>query len=143
MTLKNKDTAGLDRRSFMKNAGLAALAGGAVAAAPNSGRAQESSISIPRLAGGKYDFDTPYNRVGSDCARWDSPALRYPDGTFKFGMGVASMDFECAPCITEALQDRVKHHSWGYLSTTEGLRNGILRWNGCLLYTSPSPRDRG
>ena len=31
---------------------------------------------------------------------------------------------------TEALQERVKHHSWGYLSTTEGLRNGILRWNG-------------
>ena len=130
MALKDKNMTGLNRRSFMKSAGLAALAGGAVASAPNSGVAQESSINIPRLAGGKYDFDTPYNRVGSDCSRWDSPALRYPDGTFKFGMGVASMDFECAPCITEALQERVKHHSWGYLSTTEGLRNGILRWNG-------------
>ena len=104
MALKDKNTTGLNRRSFMKGAGLAALAGGAVASAPSSSLAQESSINIPKLAGGKYDFDTPYNRVGSDCARWDSPALRYPNGTFKFGMGVASMDFECAPCITEALR---------------------------------------
>ena len=58
MTVKDKFTAGLDRRSFIKNAGIAALAGGAVATAPNTGLAQESSISIPKLAGGKYDFDT-------------------------------------------------------------------------------------
>jgi cystathionine beta-lyase len=45
-------------------------------------------------------------------------------------MGVASMDFECAPCITEALAERVKHHNWGYLSTTEPLRDGIVKWNG-------------
>ncbi|MDG2422065.1 MAG: aminotransferase class I/II-fold pyridoxal phosphate-dependent enzyme [Gammaproteobacteria bacterium] len=131
MSIGNKSLTGFDRRTFMKNAGVAALAGaGGVATISQSASAQESSISIPRLAGGKYDFDTPYNRVGSDCARWDSPPLRYPEGTFKYGMGVASMDFECAPCITEALQDRVKHHNWGYLSSTEGLRNGILRWNG-------------
>ena len=47
MTLKNKDTAGLDRRSFMKNAGLAALAGGAVAAAPNPGRARSRLSAYP------------------------------------------------------------------------------------------------
>ena len=130
MSIGKKSSTGLDRRTFMKNAGVAALAGaGGVAAVSQSASAQESSISIPRLSGGKYDFDTPYNRVGSDCARWDSPPLRYPEGTFKYGMGVASMDFECAPCITEALQERVKHHNWGYLSSTEGLRNGILRWN--------------
>ncbi len=28
------------------------------------------------------------------------------------------MDFECAPCITEALHERIQHHNWGYLSTT-------------------------
>ena len=45
-------------------------------------------------------------------------------------MGVASMDFECAPCITEALEERCQHHNWGYLSTTEPLRDGIVKWNG-------------
>ena len=124
----------LDRRSFMKGAGMTALAGatGSVATiASTSASAQESSsLDIPKLANGKYDFETIYNRVGSDCARWDSPARQYPGGEFKFGMGVASMDFECAPCITEALQERINHHSWGYLSSTEGLRDGILRWNG-------------
>ena len=58
MALKDKNTTGLNRRSFMKGAGLAALAGGAVASAPSSSLAQESSINIPKLAGGKYDFDT-------------------------------------------------------------------------------------
>lgn len=129
MSIVKKSSTGLDRRSFIKSASLAALAGaGSAVSGPVS--AQESSVSIPRLASGNYDFDTPYNRVGTDCARWDSPPIRYPEGTFKYGMGVASMDFECAPCITEALQERVKHHNWGYLSSTEGLRNGILRWNG-------------
>ncbi|MCY4571300.1 MAG: hypothetical protein OXF01_00755, partial [Gemmatimonadetes bacterium] len=121
----------LNRRAFMRNAGATAIAGaagGLVGGA--SPAAAQSSTSIPRLANGKYDFDTPYNRVGTDCSRWDSPALRYPEGVFKYGMGVASMDFECAPCITEALQERIQHHNWGYLSTTQPLRDGILKWNG-------------
>ncbi|MDA1369377.1 MAG: aminotransferase class I/II-fold pyridoxal phosphate-dependent enzyme [Proteobacteria bacterium] len=122
---------GLNRRAFIKSAGMTALAGaaGVVATGANSAAAQTSS-SNSRMAGGKYDFDTPYNRVGTDCSRWDGPALRYPAGAFKYGMGVASMDFECAPCITEALTERVQHHNWGYLSTTEPLRDGIVKWNG-------------
>ena len=122
---------GMNRRTFMRNAGMTALAGaaGTVATVTHTASAQ-SSTSIPKLAGGRYDFDTPYNRVGSNCSRWDSPALKYPGGEFKYGMGVASMDFECAPCITEALAERVAHHNWGYMSTTEPLREGILKWNG-------------
>ena len=121
----------LDRRAFMRNAGATAIAGaaGGLVGGASSAAAQSSS-SIPRLPNGKYDFDTPYNRVGTDCSRWDSPAVRYPEGVFKYGMGVASMDFECAPCITEALQERIQHHNWGYLSTTQPLRDGILKWNG-------------
>lgn len=122
---------GLNRRTFMKNAGMTALVGATAGVATISSTASaQSSTSIPKLRGGKYDFDTPYNRVDSDCARWDSPARQYPSGDFKYGMGVASMDFECAPCITEALEDRIKHHNWGYISTTEPLRDAIVNWNG-------------
>ncbi|MDD9889558.1 MAG: aminotransferase class I/II-fold pyridoxal phosphate-dependent enzyme [Gammaproteobacteria bacterium] len=134
MSNNQQSSKGLDRRSFMKGAGMTAIAGAAGTVASVAGTtasAQESSsLDIPKLANGKYDFETIYNRVGSNCARWDSPPRNYPGGEFKFGMGVASMDFECAPCITEALQERINHHSWGYLSSTEGLRDGILRWNG-------------
>ena len=126
--------AGLNRRTFMKNASFTALAGaaGTLAAAPQAS-AQEgrsASDSYPKLSNGKYDFDTVYNRAGHNCARWDSPPRQYPNGEFKYGMGVASMDFECAPCITEALMDRVKHHSWGYMSSTNELREEIVKWNG-------------
>lgn len=126
--------AGLNRRTFMKNAGFTALAGaaGTLAAAPQAS-AQEgrsASDSYPRLSNGKYDFDKVYSRVNTNCSRWDSPPRNYPNGEFKYGMGVASMDFECAPCITEALEDRIKHHNWGYLSSTEGVRESIVRWTG-------------
>ena len=121
---------GLNRRTFIKSAGVTALAGAAGTVATVNTASAQSSTSIPRLSDGSYDFDTPYNRVGTNCSRWDSPARRYPEGVFKYGMGVASMDFECAPCITEALEERVKHHNWGYISTTEPLREGIVNWNG-------------
>jgi cystathionine beta-lyase len=130
MSKSQKLANGLNRRSFMKGAGMTALAGAAGTVATVASAQESASSAIPRLSNGKYDFDTPYNRVGFNCARWDSPPKRYPEGTFKYGMGVASMDFECAPCITEALHERVSHHSWGYMSSTDGLRDGILRWNG-------------
>ena len=126
--------AGLNRRSFMKNAGFTALAGAtgslAVGASQANAQSDSPSHSYPRHANGNYDFGTVYNRAGHNCARWDSPPRNYPGGEFKFGMGVASMDFECAPCITEALMERVQHHSWGYLASTAELTSEIVKWNG-------------
>ena len=57
---------GLNRRAFMKSAGMTALVGaaGTIATGASTASAQ-SSTEIPKLAGGKYDFDTPYNRVGT------------------------------------------------------------------------------
>ena len=84
----------------------------------------------PLFRGGNHDFDTVYNRAGTNCARWDSPAKQYPGGQFKYGMGVATMDFEAAPCITDALAERCKHRTWGYMSGTESLQEAIAGWNG-------------
>ena len=122
----------LDRRSFIKKAGFSALAGAAGAAGTlaTTSTASAQSSSQSRMANGRYDFDTVYNRVGSNCSRWDGPATRYPEGEFKFGMGVASMDYECAPCITEALEKRIQHHSWGYMASRDDLYEGIVNWNG-------------
>ncbi|MGI9252058.1 MAG: MalY/PatB family protein [Pseudohongiellaceae bacterium] len=119
---------GVDRRTFIKGAGAAALAGAAAIGSGSADAAEPASHTTP--PGGKYDFDTPYNRMGSNCARWCTPASRYPGGEFRYGLGVATMDFECAPCITEALSERVGHHSWGYMSTTDSLRDSIVQWVG-------------
>ncbi len=121
-------SAGINRRTFMRNASLTAFAGatGGLATAAR----QAIAASSPKMANGKYDFDTVYNRADHNTARWDSPPRRYPDGTFKYGMGVATMDFECAPCITDAIAERNEHHSWGYMSSTESLRDEIIKWNG-------------
>ncbi|MEQ8955383.1 MAG: aminotransferase class I/II-fold pyridoxal phosphate-dependent enzyme, partial [Gammaproteobacteria bacterium] len=118
----------LTRRSFIKNVGVTALAGAAGTGAATAANAQSSSRKLSNS--GPFDFDTVYDRVGSNCSRWDGPPRNYPDGVFKYGMGVASMDFECAPCITEALHERVNHHSWGYLATTDPLRDEIVKWAG-------------
>jgi len=118
---------GLNRRAFLRNAGMTALAAGAVGTGSAAAVAAESSGGP---VGGKFDFDTPYNRVGTNCARWDTPPTNFPDGKFKYGMGVATMDFEAAPCISEALVERCKHHNWGYMSNVDSLRAAIVNWNG-------------
>lgn len=121
---------GLNRRTFLRGAGLTALAGasGGVALG-GSAAAHAAGTHIP-MKGNRYDFDTVYDRRNTNTSRWDGPSRNYPDGVFKYGMGVATMDFECAPCITNALSERIAHHTWGYLASTDGLRDGILRWNG-------------
>lgn len=118
---------GLNRRNFLKSAGMTALAG---AAAGASGPAIADDDDGGKLfRGGPYDFDAVYHRDGTNCSRWDTPARKYPNGEFKYGMGVATTDFEVAPCITEALAERCRHHTWGYMSSTDSLKEAIADWN--------------
>ena len=118
---------GLDRRSFLKGAGMTALAG---AAGASNAVIADDDDGQGLFRNGNYDFETVYERGGFNCARWDSPAKRYPGGEFKYGMGVATMDFECAPCITEALAERCKHRTWGYMSSKESLQEAIANGEG-------------
>ena len=57
--------------------------------------------------GGKYDFDTPYNRLGFDDVKWDGAVRTEHMSNIVAGMGIADMDFRCAPVITEALRKRI------------------------------------
>lgn len=85
---------------------------------------------MPYLVNGKYDFDTVYNRVGSDCVKWDSQISAFGDNV-KVGMGIADTDFRAAPCIGEAMAERLKHENWGYLSSEAlaSFRETIAEWN--------------
>ena len=109
---------GLNRRSFLKNAGLTALVG---AVAPGSSLvAAAGAALVPAADNTKFDFDTPYSRIGTDSTKWDGPintGLTDKDHIVA-GMGIADMDFRAAPAIAQALQERMKHEVLSALSIT-------------------------
>lgn len=122
---------GLNRRLFLRNAGLTALAAGAAgtgvplaAAAPES----ESQAFAPG-PNGKFDFDTPYSRFGTNSIKYDQPNRVYGAGSVEVGMGIADMDFRAAPSITKALQERMQHENWGYLDLPASFAEGVIAWN--------------
>ena len=87
--------------------------------------------SPPYLINGRYDFDTPYRRIGTNCTKWDKQIDRFGEGV-QVGMGIADLDFRAAPCIAEAMQERMQHENWGYLNHDLGfasLKEAICEWN--------------
>jgi len=121
----------LNRRSFLKSASMTALAGAVGVGAAGAASAATTAGDVPAyMKNGKYDFDTVYSRVGSGSVKWDSQIAQYGDKV-KFGMGIADMDFRAAPCIGEAMTERLKHENWGYLGAEEYVkfRETIAEWN--------------
>ena len=103
--------------------------GAASAGARRGGRSQPPSFEA---AGGRYDFDTVYNRFGTDCVKFDQQIRLFGKDSVQIGMGVADMDFKAAPCITKALKDRLEHENWGYLDevkTKADMAEAIVAWN--------------
>lgn len=117
---------GLNRRAFLRNAGMTALAG-AVGTGTSLGTAAASAALAPPDA--RYDFDTPYNRVGTDSVKWDRQIRIFGKDNIAVGMGIADMDFKTAPCITRALTERIQHENWGYLDMPRAFADGIINWN--------------
>jgi cystathionine beta-lyase len=120
--------AGFNRRSFLRNAGMTALVGAVgPSAATLTGAAGVSGVfDTPN---GKYDFDTPYNRIGTDSVKWDQQIRTFGLDHLVAGMGIADMDFRCAPAITKALTERIQHENWGYLDQPKSFVDGIVAWN--------------
>src|SRR5262249_20274709 len=113
----------LNRRTFLRNAGMTALVG-AVGA-----KGSIEAGTSPEAAPGKYDFDTPYSRIGTDSTKWDQQIRTYGKDSIDVGMGIADMDFRAAPAITQALVERLKHENWGYLDMPKSFGEGIVNWN--------------
>jgi cysteine-S-conjugate beta-lyase len=118
--------AGLNRRAFLKNAGMTALVG----AAGTSAETVIAAASAPYgPLDGTFDFDTVPNRVGTDCVKWDKQIGIYGKDTIAVGMGVADMDFKVAPTITRALVERIHHENYGYLNIPPSHSESIVNWN--------------
>ena len=108
---------GLDRRAFLRSAGMTALAGAVAAGAA-------VQPEHPR-----FDFDTIYNRIGTDCNRWDRQIAIYGRDKIEVPMGTADQDFRIAPVITRALRDRIGHENYGYLTMPLSYVESIVNWN--------------
>ena len=115
---------GLGRRSFLQNAGMTALLGAVGGGAP----AVVSAASLSATAT-KYDFDTPYNRFGTNSVKYDQQIRVFGKDAVQVGMGIADMDFRAAPSITKALKDRLEHENWGYLDMPAAFLENIAAWN--------------
>ena len=116
--------AGLDRRAFLKNAGLTALVG-ATAHRPLTA----ADVTPAPTAASSFDFDTIYSRVGTDCVKWDRQLRNHGKDSIAVGMGIADMDFRAAPAITRALAARMQHENWGYLDIPRSYIESIVNWN--------------
>lgn len=119
----------LNRRSFLKRAGITAFAAGAAGAVGSGPLSAVTAAAAPEAGGTKFDFDTPYSRVGTDSVKWDQAIRTYKMPNLICGMGIADMDFRCAPCITRALTERIKHENWGYLDMPKEYTEAIVAWN--------------
>jgi cystathionine beta-lyase len=117
--------AGVNRRSFLRNAGLTALVG-AVGSGSSAATLAAGAAAAP---GDRFDFDTPYNRIGTDSTKWDAQIRNFNLDTLVAGMGTADMDFRVAPAISKALADRIQHENWGYLDIPKSFVEGIVGWN--------------
>ena len=118
---------GLGRRSFLQNAGMTALLGAVGGGAPAVAAATVGAFAPG--PGGKYDFDTPYNRFGTNSVKYDQQIRVFGKDSVQVGMGIADIDFKAAPSITKALMDRMQHENWGYLDMPPAFAEGIIAWN--------------
>lgn len=70
-----------------------------------------------------FDFDTPINRRGTNSMKWDEA-----EDPEVLPLWVADMDFETAPCIKEALRNRVEHGCYGYTFVPESYYEAVISW---------------
>ena len=69
-----------------------------------------------------FNFDEPTERRGTGSYKWDSADADV------IPLWVADMDFRTAPCIIEALSDRVRHGVFGYEKVPDAWYEALERW---------------
>jgi len=69
----------------------------------------------------KYDFDTAWNRFGTNSYKWDLKEGELP-------MWVADMDFRTAPEIIQAIEERASHGIFGYTVVPEEWYQAYQGW---------------
>lgn len=115
----------IDRRTFLRGAGTVALAT-AVHSTPLTADLEPSTVQ-PK--DGRYDFDTIFNRIGTNSSKWDQQIALYGREHIDVGMGTADQDFKAAPAITRALRARLEHENYGYEPIPDSYLKSIVDWH--------------
>ena len=79
-----------------------------------------------------YDFTTVLDRAGHDIIAADLipfPGVKVEEGFSTIPMWVADMSFPTAPCILEALAERIRFPNFGYFREPEAYYQAIIDWH--------------
>jgi len=76
-----------------------------------------------------YDFDTPIDRHGTDCLKFDFAVERHrsPD---LLSLWVADMDFRTPDEVIDAITERTRHGIFGYTDPGEAYFRALVHWMG-------------
>ena len=74
-----------------------------------------------------YDFDKVYDRMGSDCLKWEKQnKFGVSSGLLPFW--IADTDFATLPQAVEAMQKRLEHPMFGYTFTGDRTLETVRKW---------------
>ena len=75
-----------------------------------------------------FDFATPIDRHGTWCTQWDYVADRFGAADL-LPFTISDMDFATAPCILDAVSQRLAHGVFGYSRwRNEAFLGAIAHW---------------
>lgn len=72
----------------------------------------------------KYNFDTTPDHRKNGSYRWGMPDM--PDDVI--GMGTADLDYECAPCVREALLPIAYENCYNYRQHPDAYYDAVIGW---------------
>lgn len=75
----------------------------------------------------KYDFNKRVNRKHNNSAKWDEMGKNFISNDL-LPMWVADMDFETAPEILEAMQEKLNQKIFGYVSRPDSYYESAANW---------------
>lgn len=75
-----------------------------------------------------YDFDKAFDRSNTECIKWDFQT-RQGELTGLLPFGIADMDFEVLPQLTQALVQRAQHPTYGYTYPSQEYYDSFIDWN--------------
>ena len=78
----------------------------------------------------KFDFDTPQQRRGTGCVKWDEVPEGFSAEEMEdvIPLWVADMDFAVAPAIQEAVRRRAAHPVFGYTMVGDDYYEAVISW---------------
>ena len=75
-----------------------------------------------------YNFDAIIDRSNNFAAKWSEMDKKYGTNDL-LPMWVADMDFKTAPCIMDALKDRLEQGIYGYTTRPASYNESIANWS--------------